>query len=92
MSTESIRMRIDEIVVRLREDDELQRRMEENPEATLTDLGLGEEAAVILAEDWQGAMKRGPHTEKACEVSNSCRFTESTDPCGPTATTLRGCP
>jgi hypothetical protein len=92
LSTERIRIRIDDIIAQLREDEELQRRMEESPEATLTGLGLGEEAAVILAEDWQGAMKKGPHAEKACEVSNSCRFTESTDPCGPTATSLRTCP
>jgi hypothetical protein len=91
VSTERIRIKLDEIIAQLKEDDELQRRMEESPETTLTDLGLGEEAAVILAEDWQGAMKKGHPGEKACEVRHSCRFTESTDPCGPTATSLR-CP
>ena len=92
MSTERIRIRLDEIIVQLKENDELQRKMEESPEATLTELGLGEEAAVILAEDWQGAIKKGPHGEKACQVDNSCRFTQSSDPCGPTATSLRTCP
>ncbi len=91
-STDEVRARVDEIVQRLNDDRELQAEMKRSPVEALVRAGLGEEAAVILADDWVGAMSRRPgQGDRACEVNNSCRFTDSDDPCGPTVTTLRGC-
>jgi hypothetical protein len=83
-----IRRRVDELVQRLTTDDAFKADMTSDAEGTLVKAGFGEEAAVILADDWRGA---GGPAEKGCQVRNSCRFTDSTDPCGPTATSLR-CP
>ena len=87
-STLEIRRRVDEIVQRLISDEDFKAKMVDDAEGTLMRAGLGEEAAVILSDDWRGA---GGFMEKACEVNNSCRFTDSTDPCSPTTTTLRSC-
>jgi hypothetical protein len=90
-SFDEIRLRIDDVVQRLQTDEAFQAQMQENPEGALISAGLGEEAAVILADDWRGAM--GGDAEKACEVRASCRFSDSKggDNCGWTATSLR-CP
>lgn len=88
-SFNEIRQRVDVIVQRLRTDEDFKAEMVDDAEGTLVRAGLGEEAAVILADDWRGA---GGQTEAKCQVDNSCRFTQSTDPCGPTATSLRTCP
>ncbi|HEY5182259.1 MAG TPA: hypothetical protein VIJ07_21220 [Dermatophilaceae bacterium] len=87
-STYEIRLRVDEIVQRLRTDEDFKAKMVGDAEGTLVSAGLGEEAAVILADDWRGA---GGQFDLKCQVNNSCRFTDSTDPCGPTATSLRSC-
>ena len=86
---DAIRIQVDTIVRALAEDQEMRKRMKEDPENTLIRAGLGKEAAVILADNWRGAMERGLHA--TCTENNSCRFTTSTDPCGPTSTTLRKC-
>lgn len=92
MATQSqwneIRLKIDDVVQRLKTDTGFQAQMKEDPEGALVSAGLGEEAAVILADDWRGAMG---DVEKACEVNASCRFSDSKggDNCGWTATSLR---
>lgn len=89
-SFDEIRLRIDDVVQRLQTDEAFRAQMQENPEGALISAGLGEEAAVILADDWRGAM--GGNAEAKCQIQNSCRFSESegTDQCGWTATSLRG--
>ncbi len=85
-----IRLKIDDVVQRLKTDTEFQAQMKEDSEGALISAGLGEEAAVILADDWRGAM--GDEVmEKACQVNASCRFSDSSggDNCGWTATSLR---
>ena len=91
-SFDEIRLKIDDVVQRLQTDAEFQKQMQESPENALISAGLGDEAAVILADDWRGAMGDNP-MEALCQVRNSCRVSDSKggDNCGPTATTLR-CP
>jgi hypothetical protein len=93
MTRDEIRAKIDSIAQRLRDDPDFRSQMEDDPEETLIGAGLGEEAAVVLSDDWRGAVGAAAGgrqaRQKACEVNKSCRFTESTDPCGPTATSLR---
>lgn len=84
-----IRVQVDTIVRALAEDQDLRKRMMVDPENTLIRAGLGKEAAVILADDWRGAFGKGLH--EACTENNSCRFSDSADPCGQTSTTLRKC-
>lgn len=83
-----VRRRVDEIVQRLGGDEDFKARMYEDPEGTLMEAGFGEEAAVILADDWRGISDQA---ELICQVNKSCRFTDSKDPCGWTATSLRSC-
>lgn len=97
MTRDEVRARIDAIAQRLREDDDFRSQMEADPEGTLMAAGLGEEAAVVLSDDWRGAVGGGPGSrrpgedQRICQVNDSCRFTTSTDPCGLTATSLRTC-
>jgi len=85
-----IRLKIDDVVQRLKTDTEFQAQMKEDSEGALISAGLGEEAAVILADDWRGATGAGAE-ERVCEVRASCRFSDSKggDNCGWTATSLR---
>ena len=65
-SFDEIRLKIDDLVQRLQTDTAFQEQMKENPEDALISAGLGDEAAVILADDWRGAMGDKP-MEAACQ-------------------------
>lgn len=96
MSRDEVRARVDAIAQRLNSDQEFRSRMNRDPEATLMSAGLGEEAAVILAEDWQSATTEVEGFRMldggGCKANGSCRFSGScSDRCGWTATSLRAC-